>query len=243
MIEIIPAIDIVDGKCVRLTEGDYSRMTTYGDDPVETAKKYVDCGIRRLHLVDLDGARSGAVKNLHVLEKISASANLRIDFGGGIQTEAGLHAVFAAGATYATVGSIVVKNPDEFQRWIDQHDSSRFFIGADVRHDKIAVSGWQEQTDIAVLDFITQQVTSGVNYFFCTDISKDGKLEGPSIELYGRIIKACPGIRLVASGGVTTMDDVYRLEEIGCDGVIIGKAIYENRISLNEIAKFNSRAV
>lgn len=243
MIEIIPAIDIIDGKCVRLIEGDYNRMTTYSEDPVEMALKYEAAGIRRLHLVDLDGARVGEIQNLGILESIAAKTNLRIDFGGGISTDEALKSVFDAGAAFATVGSVVVKNPGEFQSWIASYDSSRFFIGADIRDGKIAISGWQQQTDIPVIDFIIAQMSRRVHYFFCTDISKDGKLEGPAGELYRKIIAQCPGVRLVASGGISSMDDVSRMEEIGCEGVIIGKAIYENKISLRELAKFNSRSV
>lgn len=242
MIEIIPAIDIIDGKCVRLTGGDYSAMTVYSEDPVDMAIKFEDAGMRRLHLVDLDGAKAGDVKNLDVLESIAAKTRLKVDFGGGIHTDEVLASVFSAGAAFATVGSVVVKSPGEFQSWIAKYDSSRFFIGADVRNEKIAVSGWTVQTDIPVIDFVIQQMSRRVHYFFCTDISKDGKLEGPAEELYRKIIAQCPGIRLVASGGVTSMDDVRRLEEIGCEGVIIGKAIYENRITLRDLAKFNSRS-
>lgn len=243
MIEIIPAIDIIDGKCVRLTEGDYSRKTVYNENPVEVAKQFVDAGIQRLHLVDLDGAKKGDVSNITVLEKIASSTRLRIDFGGGIKTEETLKSVFSAGAAYATIGSMVVKSPEEYQRWISVYGSDRFFIGADVRHSKIAVSGWLEQTEIPVVEFLQRQMTSRVHYFFCTDISKDGKLEGPAENLYRQIIAQCPGIRLVASGGISSMKDIMRMEEIGCAGVIVGKAIYENRISLKEIEQFNSRTV
>jgi phosphoribosylformimino-5-aminoimidazole carboxamide ribotide isomerase len=241
MIEIIPAIDIIDGKCVRLTEGDYSRKTVYSDSPADVAKQFEDAGVRRLHLVDLDGAKSGSVKNLAVLEAVSTVTDLLVDFGGGIKTENELRSVLNAGAGYATVGSLVVQKPEEFQRWISIYGSDRFFIGADVRDNMIAVSGWQEQTDVDVVDFIRSQMSNRVHYFFCTDISKDGKLEGTSEELYRKLIARCPGIRLVASGGVTGMEDIVRLEEIGCEGVIVGKAIYENRITMKELERFNSR--
>lgn len=243
MIEIIPALDIIDGKCVRLTEGDYSRKTVYNENPVEVAKQFEDAGIQRLHLVDLDGAKKGEVSNITVLEKIASSTQLRIDFGGGIKSEETLKSVFNAGAAYATIGSMVVKHPEEYQRWISIYDSARFFIGADVRNNKIAVSGWLEQTEIPVIEFLQQQMTSRVHYFFCTDISKDGKLEGPAENLYRKIIAQCPGIRLVASGGISSMNDIVRMEEIGCAGVIVGKAIYENRISLKDIEQFNGRTV
>lgn len=243
MIEIIPAIDIIDGKCVRLTEGDYARKTIYSADPVDVAKKFEDAGVKRLHLVDLDGAKTGIVKNISVLENIAGATKLRVDFGGGIKSETELKSVFNSGATYATVGSMVVKQPDEFRAWVAKYGSDKFFIGADVRDERIAISGWFEQTDIAVVEFIHGLMTSRVHYFFCTDISKDGKLEGPAEDIYRKIIARCPGIRLVASGGVTSMDDIERLDAIGCEGVIVGKAFYENRISLRDIELFNARKV
>lgn len=243
MIEIIPAIDIIDGKCVRLTEGDYGKVTTYREDPLEMAIKYESVGIRRLHLVDLDGARTGQLQNIIILEAIASKTRLRVDFGGGISTDEALKSVFDAGAAFATVGSVVVKNPGLFQSWIANYDASRFFIGADIRNEKIAINGWTHQTDIGVIDFVQTQMSRRVHYFFCTDISKDGKLEGPAEEMYRRIIAQCPGVRLVASGGIASVSDLQRMEEIGCAGVIIGKAIYENRISLKELAKFNSRSV
>lgn len=242
MIEIIPAIDIIDGKCVRLTEGDYSRKTIYSDSPADIAKQFEDAGVKRLHLVDLDGAKAGAVKNLAVLEAVSTVTDLLVDFGGGIKSEPELKSVLNAGAGYATVGSLVVQQPNEFKRWISTYGSDRFFIGADVRNNKIAVNGWLEQTELDVIEFIRKQMNNRVHYFFCTDISKDGKLEGTAEELYRTLIAQCPGIRLVASGGVTTMEDVIRLEEIGCEGVIVGKAIYENRITIKQLEQFNSRS-
>jgi phosphoribosylformimino-5-aminoimidazole carboxamide ribotide isomerase len=241
MIEIIPAIDIIDGQCVRLTEGDYTRKTIYNYSPVDVAKQFEDAGVKRLHLVDLDGAKTGAIRNLAVLESISLSTDLLVDFGGGIKTEQELKSVLNAGAGYATIGSLVVKDPGEFRRWVSLYGSDRFFIGADVRNNKIAVNGWQEQTDLDVIDFIQEQMNSRLHYFFCTDISKDGKLEGTAEDLYRTLIAQCPGIRLVASGGVTTMEDVVRLEEIGCEGVIVGKAIYEERITMKQLEHFNSR--
>ena len=238
--EIIPAIDIIEGKCVRLTEGDYARKTVYSESPVEVAKMFEAAGVRRLHVVDLDGARTGVVTNVAVLEAIVASTNMLVDFGGGIKTESSLQQVFDAGAAYATVGSITVQQPEEFQKWVACHGSDRFFIGADVRDDRIAVNGWATQTEIDVIDFIRGQMNNRVHYFFCTDISRDGKLEGPSEDLYRKLIARCPGIRLVASGGITGMRDIVRLKEIGCEGAIIGKAIYEGRITMKEIEQFNS---
>ncbi len=241
MIEIIPAIDIIDGRCVRLTEGDYSRKVVYSDAPLDVAKEFEAAGVKRLHVVDLDGAKAGTVKNIHILEEISLHTDLLVDFGGGIKTETELKSVLNAGAAYATVGSLAVQEPKIFREWISTYGAERFFIGADVRDEKIAVNGWTEQTDIDVVSFIQQQMSNRVHYFFCTDISKDGKLEGPSEDLYRKLIARCPGLRLVASGGVTSIDDIIRLEEIGCEGVIVGKAIYENRISIKQLEQFNSR--
>jgi len=243
MIEIIPAIDIIDGKCVRLTEGDYSRKTEYSSDPLAVAKGFEASGVKRLHLVDLDGAKTGAIRNLSVLEKIAKETNLLIDFGGGIKTEAEMESVIAAGATFVTLGSVVVKQPELFESWVAKYGPEKYFIGADVRGQKIAVSGWQEQTDIDAIDFIRNLMSKRVSYFFCTDIAKDGRLEGPSEELYRQMIARCPGVRLVASGGVTTIEDILCMEKLGCEGVIVGKAFYENRISLKEIEKFNTRTV
>jgi phosphoribosylformimino-5-aminoimidazole carboxamide ribotide isomerase len=243
MIQIIPAIDVIDGKCVRLTEGDYSRKTVYSDNPVAIAKGFEDAGITRLHLVDLDGAKSGAIKNLEVLEKIAAGTNLLIDFGGGTKTEAEMESVLSAGATYVTLGSIVVKQPETFQSWIAKYGPEKYFIGADVRGQKIAVNGWQEQTEIDAIDFIGELMTKRVSYFFCTDISKDGRLEGPAEEVYRKIIARCPGIRLVASGGVTTIEDILCMEKLGCEAAIVGKAFYENKLSLKAIEMFNARTV
>lgn len=243
MIEIIPAIDIIDGKCVRLTEGDFSRKTVYNENPLEVAKQFADAGIRRLHLVDLDGARAGSVANLRVLERIAADTDLLVDFGGGIKTEREMESVLNAGATFVTLGSVVVQQPELFGAWIAKYGPEKYFIGADVREQKIAVSGWQDQTNIDAIEFIRNLMTQRVHYYFCTDISKDGKLEGPAEELYRRIIARCPGIRLVASGGITTIDDILCMEKLGCEGVIIGKALYEGRLSLKELEQFNVRTI
>lgn len=243
MIEIIPAIDIIDGKCVRLTEGDYQRMTVYSNDPVAVASEFEQAGVRRLHLVDLDGAKTGSVKNIAVLERIASATELIIDFGGGVKTETEMNSVLSAGASFVTVGSLAVKSPHVFETWLTNSGTDNFFIGADVRNGKIAISGWLEQTEIDVIEFIRDLMNKRVHYFFCTDISKDGKLEGPAEELYRMIIARCPGIRLVASGGISNWDDIYCMEKLGCEGVIIGKAFYENRISLKEIEKFNLNAL
>ena len=236
--QVIPAIDIIDGKCVRLTEGDYSQKKIYNEHPLEIAKQFEDAGLTRLHLVDLDGAKAGSVKNWKVLEAIAGKTSLVIDFGGGIKTDKDVQIVFESGAAYATVGSIAVKNEEEFVKWLLQFGAGKFLLGADVKEEKIAVSGWLEKTDIWIYDFIEKYIQHGVHQIFCTDVSKDGKLEGPSVDLYKNIIQKFPNLHFIASGGVSEMKDVETLYEIGCKGVIIGKAIYENRISLNELKTF-----
>ena len=238
--EIIPAIDCIDGKCVRLTQGDYAQKTVYHDDPLDVALEFERAGIKRLHLVDLDGAKAGKVVNWKVLERIAANTSLQIDFGGGIKTEEDLEKVLGAGAKWAVIGSLAVKEPERFMNWISVYGSQTFFLGADVRNEKIAISGWKETTEIGVMDFINEYKSKGIDYMFCTDISKDGKLEGPATELYQKIIEQNKDLRLVASGGVSKSEDLYELQRIGCDGVIIGKAIYENRISLDDLKPFLS---
>ena len=237
--QIIPAIDIIDGKCVRLTEGDYAQKKIYNEHPLEVAKQFEDAGLLRLHLVDLDGAKAGAVKNWKVLETIAGKTSLIIDFGGGIKTEKDVKIVFESGAAFATVGSIAVKNEQEFVKWLLGFGAEKFLLGADVKEEKIAVSGWLEKTDIWVYDFIEKYIQHGVKQIFCTDVSKDGKLEGPSISLYKNIIDKFPDLHFIASGGVSSLKDVEALHEVGCKGVIIGKAIYENRISLPELKSFS----
>ena len=238
--EIIPAIDCIDGKCVRLTQGDYAQKTVYHDDPLDVALEFERAGIKRLHLVDLDGAKAGKVMNWKVLERIAANTSLQIDFGGGIKTEEDLEKVLGAGAKWAVIGSLAVKEPERFMNWISLYGSQTFFLGADVRNEKIAISGWKETTEKGVMDFINEYKSKGIDYMFCTDISKDGKLEGPATELYQKIIEQNNDLRLVASGGVSKSEDLYELQRIGCDGVIIGKAIYENRISLDDLKPFLS---
>ncbi|MDB5191674.1 MAG: hisA [Segetibacter sp.] len=227
----IPAIDIIDGKCVRLTQGDYSQKKIYNEDPLEVAKEFEDAGLSRLHLVDLDGAKAGAVKNWKVLEAIAGKTRLIIDFGGGIKTENDVDIVFESGAVLATVGSIAVKDEATFVHWLEQYGAEKFLLGADVKDEKIAIGGWLETTDIWIYDFIEKYISKGVQQIFCTDVSKDGKLEGPSIDLYKNILSKFPSLHFIASGGVSSIEDVHALKEIGCKGVIIGKAIYEGRIS------------
>lgn len=237
--EIIPAIDIIDGKCVRLTEGDYAQKKIYNEHPLEVAKQFEDADLRRLHLVDLDGAKAGAVKNWKVLEAIAGKTSLIVDFGGGIKTEKDVNIVFESGAALATIGSLAVKEEDTFIQWLMQYGAEKFLLGADVKNEKIAVGGWLETTDIWIYDFIEKYVQQGVTQLFCTDVSKDGKLEGPSTELYKNIIAKFPKLHFIASGGVSSIKDLEDLRNAGCTGAIVGKAIYENRISLKELKTFH----
>lgn len=236
--QIIPAIDIIEGKCVRLTEGDYAQKKIYNEDPLEVAKQFEGVGLMRLHLVDLDGAKAGEVVNWKVLEKIANKTNLAIDFGGGIKTEATLKTVIDTGAKYATIGSLAVNNRVLFEAWIARYGASVFMLGADVFEEKIAVGGWIEKTNIDLYDFIESYIKKGVTQLFCTDIQKDGKLEGPSLALYQKVIAQFPNLQLIASGGVSKLQDLEDLRKIGCAAAIVGKAIYENKISLAELSKF-----
>lgn len=233
--EIIPAIDIIDGKCVRLTQGNYAQKKVYNEHPLEVAMAFEDAGLRRLHLVDLDGAKAGAVKNWKVLETLAGKTGLVIDFGGGIKTAADVEIVFNSGSALATVGSIAVKNGELFVSWLREYGAERFLLGADVKNEKIAVGGWLETTDRWIYDFIQEYLEKGVQQIFCTDVSKDGLLQGPALDLYRNIVGKFPELHFIASGGVSGIDDVRRLEEVGCKGVIIGKAIYEGRIKLSEL--------
>jgi phosphoribosylformimino-5-aminoimidazole carboxamide ribotide isomerase len=235
--QIIPAIDIIDGKCVRLTQGDYGQKTIYNENPLEVAKQFEDAGLQRLHLVDLDGAKAGAVKNWKVLETIAGNTSMVIDFGGGIKKEEDLQIIFESGAALATIGSLAVKNESLFVQWLQQYGADKFLLGADVKDEKIAVGGWLETTEIGIYDFISKYQSHGITQLFCTDVSKDGKLEGPSTLLYKNIIEQFPSLHFIASGGVSSLDDLHALQEIGCSGAIVGKAIYENRISLNDLKK------
>lgn len=236
--EIILAIDIIDGKCVRLTQGDYGKKTTYSQTPLEVALQFEDIGIKRLHLVDLDGAKKGKIVNNKVLETLASKTKLRIDFGGGIRTDDDIENVFNAGAAIAAVGSVASKNKFLFLEWIKKYGAEKILLGADVKDGMIAVNGWHEKTDISVVDFIRGNMKQGVENIFCTDISKDGLLQGPSFGLYEKIILEFNPIHLIASGGVSSSDDLYKLKQIGCSGAIVGKAIYENRIKINELKIF-----
>lgn len=235
---IIPAIDIIDGKCVRLTKGDYSQKTIYNEDPLEVALQFEDAGLKRLHLVDLDGAKAGEVKNWKVLEKIAGKTKLVIDFSGGISTQKNLEIAFDSGATYASIGSIAVKDEFTFSGWLLAFGPGRFIIGADVKDEIIVIKGWTEKTTVTVFELIEKYKIKGVKKFFCTDVNKDGLLQGPATDLYTKIMNEHPSIDLIASGGITTTTEIEELREAGCSGAIIGKAIYENRISLNDLKRF-----
>lgn len=236
--QIIPAIDIIDGKCVRLTQGDYKQQTTYHDNPLAVARQFEAAGLKRLHLVDLDGARQKAVKNWKVLEAITSGTSLEIDFGGGISAKEDVKIVLNSGAKWATVGSIAVKNEPELEKWFAEFGADKFMLGADVKDRYIAIHGWMETTGITIIDFIRKYVEKGVQQVFCTDVSKDGKLEGPAVDLYKEIVDEFPSLFFIASGGVSSLDDLLRLKEIGCKGAIVGKAIYEDRISLEQLKAF-----
>lgn len=236
--KIIPAIDIINGKCVRLTKGDYATQKIYNENPLEVAKQFEAHGIQYLHLVDLDGAKSGQIINYKILEKITSNTNLKIDFGGGLKSDKDVEIAFECGANQITGGSIAVKNPPLFEEWIQRFGNEKIILGADVSNGKIAVSGWQEESNEALIPFIQNYQTKGIQSVICTDISKDGMLEGASFELYKTILKEIKNIKLIASGGISTFDELPKLAEIGCHGVIIGKAIYENRITLKQLEKF-----
>ena len=236
---IIPAIDIIDGKCVRLTKGDYTTQKTYHDNPLDVAREFEDHGIRHLHLVDLDGARSKHIVNHRVLQRITTATSLQVDFGGGIKSEEDVRIAFDNGATQITGGSVAQQQPDLFLQWLEHYGPERIILGADSHHRMIATQGWQEQSKEDVVDFIAAYEQKGVSYVICTDISKDGMLQGPSLDLYREILSRC-AVRLIASGGITSMDDLQIISEIGCEGAIIGKAIYEGHIRLNELQTFIS---
>lgn len=236
--EIIPAIDIIDGKAVRLTQGDYTQKKEYADDPLEVARQFEDAGIKRLHLVDLDGAKQKKIVNHQVLEKIAAGTNLFIDFGGGIQSDEDIKLAFESGAKQITGGSIAVKNKDLFSKWIDKYGGDKIILGADAKDGRIAVGGWQETTDLSIYDLLDFYLPLGIKYVICTDVAKDGLLQGPSFDLYKQILLRYPNLNLVASGGVSKKEDLDNLKDSGLYGAIVGKAFYEGRISLKELASF-----
>ncbi|WP_192348907.1 1-(5-phosphoribosyl)-5-[(5-phosphoribosylamino)methylideneamino]imidazole-4-carboxamide isomerase [Algoriphagus sp. Y33] len=236
--EIIPAIDLIGGKCVRLSQGDYSSKKEYHDDPLEMAKRFEGVGIRRLHLVDLDGAKAKKIVNAEVLQRISAGTSLQVDFGGGIQADEEIEKAFTLGAKQVTGGSIAVKNAALFEAWIAKYGSDKIILGADAKNKKIAVGGWEETTTVDLIPFIKDYVAKGISYVICTDVAKDGLLQGPSVDLYKEILEEIPGVKLIASGGVSSVKDLEELEKIGVYGTIVGKAYYEGRVTLEELASF-----
>lgn len=236
--EIIPAIDIIEGKCVRLIRGNYAQKKVYNEDPLEVAKEFEGAGLNRLHLVDLDGAKASEVKNWKVLETIAAKTNLIIDFSGGISTKKNVTICFDSGAMYAAVGSIAVKDEKTLTEWLLEFGVHRFIIGADVMDEKLAIKAWTETTELSVFDLIENYKTKGVKQFFCTDITKDGLLQGTGIDLYKKILNQHPSIDLIASGGVSSVDDLLQLREAGCSGAIVGKAFYEKKILLTDLKPF-----
>ena len=235
MIELIPAIDIIGGQCVRLTKGDYDQKTVYRDSPAEVAKEFEEIGFKRLHVVDLDGAKSKHIVNSEVLRRVTTDTQLVVDFGGGIKTDEDIEKAFAAGASMVTIGSIAVTNPDLFMGWLEKYGAEHIILGADVRHGKISINGWKEDSAEDLLPFLKKYVDAGVKNVLCTEISKDGTLTGPAIELYQSIMAAYPGLHLIASGGVSSIDDIKALEAAGIPAVVFGKAIYEGKINLNEL--------
>ena len=235
MIELIPAIDIIGGQCVRLTKGDYDQKTVYRDSPAEVAKEFEDLGFKRLHVVDLDGAKSKHIVNDAVLKSITTETNLIVDFGGGIKTDEDIEKAFASGASMVTVGSIAVTHPELFMGWLEKYGAERMILGADVRHGKISINGWKEDSAEDLLPFLKKYIDAGVRNVLCTEISKDGTLSGPAIDLYKEIMAAYPELHLIASGGVSSIDDIKALDKAGIPSVVFGKAIYEGKINLNEL--------
>ncbi|NKI32242.1 HisA/HisF-related TIM barrel protein [Croceivirga thetidis] len=252
---IIPAIDIIEGKCVRLSKGDYATKKVYNENPLEVAKEFEGHGIKHLHVVDLDGAKSKHIVNHKVLEEIASKTNLKIDFGGGLKSDEDLHIAFESGASQITGGSVAVKDRPTFLRWLNAYGTEKIILGADAKDEKVAVSGWQETSDLGLIPFVKNYQNIGIEYVICTDISKDGMLEGPSFELYKRLLQETKvvrteiwgsgvldveenGIKLIASGGISSYDELPKLKELGCEGVIIGKAIYENHISLKQLENY-----
>ena len=235
MIELIPAIDIIGGQCVRLTKGDYDQKTVYRDSPAEVAKEFEEIGFKRLHVVDLDGAKSKHIVNEQVLKAITNKTHLTVDFGGGIKTDEDIEKAFAAGASMVTIGSIAVTNPDLFMGWLEKYGAERIILGADVRHGKISINGWKEDSSEDLLPFLKKYVDAGVSNVLCTEISKDGTLAGPAIELYQSMMAVYPELHLIASGGVSSIEDIHALDAAGIPAVVFGKAIYEGKINLNEL--------
>ena len=235
---IIPAIDIINGECVRLSKGDYNKKTVYSKNVLDVAKNFEDNGIQFLHLVDLDGAKQNRIINYKILEKISSQTNLIIDFGGGLKSEEDIKIAFENGAKQVTLGSVAIKNPELFLKSLEKYGSEKIILGADARKEKIAISGWLEESESNIYDFIKEKIKIGIQYVISTDIDKDGMLEGPSFDLYEKIIAENPNIKLIASGGITSASDLEKVKSIGCEGAIIGKALYENRITFKDLKPF-----
>lgn len=235
---IIPAIDIIDGKCVRLSKGDYATKKIYNENPLEVAKEFEAHGIQNLHLVDLDGAKSEHIVNYKILELIALKTTLKIDFGGGLKSDDDLNIAFNSGAHQITGGSIAVKNPVIFKRWLKKYGQEKIILGADSNDENIAINGWLEESDQELIPFIQKYIDDGINYVISTDISKDGMLQGPSFDLYSKILQKINGVKLIASGGISTIEEIPTLAELGCEGTIIGKAIYEGRITLKQLEKY-----
>lgn len=235
---IIPAIDIIDGKCVRLSKGNYDTKKIYNENPLEIAKSFEAHGIQHLHLVDLDGAKSSRIVNYKILEQIASKTNLKIDFGGGLKSNADLKIAFESGANQVTGGSIAIKQPDTFKSWLQKYGAEKIILGADAMNEKVAISGWLEESKEDLIPFINSYQKKGVQNVICTDISKDGMLEGPSFDLYQRILEQTNDLKLIASGGISAFNELPKLAELGCEGTIIGKAIYEGRISLKQLENY-----
>ena len=235
---LIPAIDLINGHCVRLTKGDYSTQKVYNENPLEVAKQLEAHGIQFLHLVDLDGAKNQHIVNYRILEQIATKTNLKIDFGGGLKSDEDLKIAFNSGANQITGGSIAVQNPEVFSRWLNDYGSDKIILGADVTNKKIAINGWQEESQENLIPFVNAYQKKGIEYVICTDISKDGMLQGPAFKLYETILSKVTGIKLIASGGISHIEELPKLAQMGCEGVIIGKAIYENRITLKQLEKY-----
>lgn len=240
MIELIPAIDIIDGQCVRLTKGDYDQKTVYRDSPAEVAREFEALGFKRLHMVDLDGAKSRHIVNSQVLHRVTTETQLIVDFGGGIKTDEDIEKAFDAGASMVTIGSIAVTQPERFMGWLDKYGAEKMILGADVRLGKISINGWKEDSSEDLLPFLKKYVDAGVRNVLCTEISRDGTLTGPAIDLYRQIMNTYPDLHLIASGGVSSMDDIIALDEVGVPAVVFGKAIYEGKINLKELCHWQN---
>jgi len=242
MFQLIPAIDIINGQCVRLTQGDYAQKKVYSSDPLEIAKAFEGAGIQRLHVVDLDGAKAKKIVNATVLERIAKGTKLHVDFGGGVQSDEMVDLAFSAGAAQITAGSIAVRNPELVKAWFTKYGADRIILGADAHHEQIAVSGWQENSEVSIYDFLAEYEQAGAKYVISTDVAKDGLLQGPSLDLYKKIQAKTPSLQVIASGGVANLQDLINLRSMNLFGVIVGKAFYEGRISLEELATFSKES-